>query len=126
MSDTVERLLADMTLEEKLGQLNMIDAGMPPGGEDEMERQIQAGRIGSILNVHGQRLDKWQRLAIHASSPGHSAMRPQRGSRQTSSIGANVRWMPARPASSAAAVAVSSHSFGSNAPASASGIGKIV
>ena len=32
MSDLVDRLLASMTLEEKLGQLNMIDAGMPPDG----------------------------------------------------------------------------------------------
>jgi hypothetical protein len=38
VSDIVERLLAAMTLEEKLGQLNMIDAGMPPDGEEEMER----------------------------------------------------------------------------------------
>src|SRR5436190_1391852 len=56
-----------MTLEEKLGQLNMIDAGMPPDGEAEMERQIKAGRIGSILNIQGaERLNAWQRLALES------------------------------------------------------------
>jgi beta-glucosidase len=66
VSDLIDRLLAAMTLEEKLGQLNMIDAGMPPDGEAEMERQIKAGRIGSILNVHGERLKKWQQLALES------------------------------------------------------------
>lgn len=68
MSDFVERLLASMTLEEKLGQLNMIDAGMPPGGEDEMKRQIGAGTIGSLLNIHGtEKLNALQRLACEES-----------------------------------------------------------
>jgi beta-glucosidase len=66
VSDIVERLLAAMTLEEKLGQLNMIDAGMPPDGEEEMERQIKAGRIGSILNIHGDQLKRWQQLALES------------------------------------------------------------
>ncbi len=68
MSDRIERLLASMTLEEKLGQLNMIDAGMPPGGEDEMKRQIGAGTIGSLLNIHGaEKLNALQRLACEES-----------------------------------------------------------
>ena len=68
MSDVVERLLAALTLEEKLGQLNMIDAGTPPGGEAEMERQIAGGRIGSVLNIHGaERLNRLQRMAIEGS-----------------------------------------------------------
>src|SRR5439155_23513771 len=67
VSDLVDRLIAAMTLEEKLGQLNMIDAGMPPDGEAEMERQIKAGRIGSILNIHGaERLNAWQKLALES------------------------------------------------------------
>jgi hypothetical protein len=53
-------------------------------------------------------------------------MRPQRGSRQTSSIGAKVSASPARIASSTDILAVLCQSSGSNAPASASGIGKIV
>ena len=61
MSDLVDRLLASMTLEEKLGQLNMIDAGMPPDGEEAMERQIAEGGIGSLLNIRDpERLNRWQ------------------------------------------------------------------
>ena len=67
MSDLVDRLLAAMTLDEKLGQLNMIDAGMPPDGEEEMERQIAAGRIGSLLNIReAERLNRWQAMALES------------------------------------------------------------
>jgi beta-glucosidase len=65
VSDRVDRLLASMTLEEKLGQLNMIDAGMPPDGEEAMERQIAEGRIGSLLNIRDpERLNRWQAMAL--------------------------------------------------------------
>ena len=53
-------------------------------------------------------------------------MRPQRGSRATSSIGAKVRATPSCVASSAAARAVFSHRSGENRQASAKGTGKIV
>jgi beta-glucosidase len=57
-----------MTLTEKLGQLNMIDAGLPPDGEAEMERQIRAGGIGSLLNIFDRdRLNAWQRMAVEHS-----------------------------------------------------------
>src|SRR6478672_9392135 len=56
-----------MTLEEKLGQLNMIDAGMPPDGEAAMERQIAEGRIGSLLNIYDpERLNRWQAMALES------------------------------------------------------------
>jgi beta-glucosidase len=68
VSEFIDRLLASMTLAEKLGQLNMIDAGMPPDGEADMERQIRAGGIGSLLNIFDTaRLDAWQRMAVHES-----------------------------------------------------------
>lgn len=71
MSDRVDRLLASMTLAEKLGQLNMIDAGMPPDGEAEMERQIRSGGIGSLLNIFDkERLRAWQRMAAEESRLG--------------------------------------------------------
>ena len=57
-----------MTLDEKLGQLNMIDAGNPPGGDAEMERQIGAGRIGAVFNIlDAARTDALQRLAVENS-----------------------------------------------------------
>ena len=46
--------------------------------------------------------------------PGLSMMRPQRGSRATSSIGAKVRATPSSAASSAATRAVFSHRSGAN------------
>ena len=71
-NDRVERLLAAMTLEEKLGQLNMIDASAPPDGREvEMERQIAAGAIGSLLNIHGA--ETTERAAAHRG--GRSRLR---------------------------------------------------
>jgi beta-glucosidase len=68
VSDRVETLLASMTLDEKLGQLSMTDAGAPPGGAAEMERQIAAGTIGSLFNIYGaERTDALQRLAVKES-----------------------------------------------------------
>src|ERR1041385_93371 len=61
----------------------------------------------------------------YGSSPEPSAIRPQRGSRAMSTIGAYVQLMPAAAASWPAARAVASATSGSKAPASPSGIGKI-
>jgi beta-glucosidase len=70
-SDRVERLLAAMTLAEKIGQLNMINALEPPGGRAELERQIRAGLIGSVLNIHGAAdTRELQKLAAEQSRLG--------------------------------------------------------
>ena len=64
----IERLLASMTLEEKLGQLNMINAIEPPDGCEVLERQIAAGLIGSVLNIHGaEKTGALQRIALEQS-----------------------------------------------------------
>jgi len=50
----VEALLKQMTLEEKVGQLNQYSYGMPTGpgtGRSKVEEAIQRGEIGSFLNV---------------------------------------------------------------------------
>lgn len=44
----VERLLARMTLEEKIGQLNLPSHAFPP---DEQLQMVREGRIGGLLNV---------------------------------------------------------------------------
>jgi beta-glucosidase len=63
----VERLLASMTLEEKLGQLNMIDAGAPPMGREELDRQIKAGKVGGLLNTWGaEDITTFQKLAAES------------------------------------------------------------
>lgn len=70
----VEALLAKMTLEEKLGQLNQ-----PPGlGNDTGpkaraggEEQIRKGQIGSLLGTHGAALTcRLQRVAVEKSRLG--------------------------------------------------------
>lgn len=73
-SEFVEALLARMTLEEKLGQLNQPrgrwgDTGpeVQEGGEDE----IRTGRIGSYLGVHGADYTRrMQQIAVEESRLG--------------------------------------------------------
>ncbi len=66
------------------------------------------------------------RLARYGSSPRLSAMRPQRGSRAMSIIGAKVQLTPAAAASSAAMRAPSRTRSGLNVAAWPSGIGSTV
>jgi len=73
-TEVAEALLARMTLEEKLGQLNqprglasLADAGPP----EDREEQIRAGRIGSFLGIRGAAATKrLQRIAVEESRLG--------------------------------------------------------
>ncbi|HMF05577.1 MAG TPA: glycoside hydrolase family 3 N-terminal domain-containing protein [Methylocella sp.] len=52
----IDKLLAAMTLEEKIGQLNMVAAGRAITGPvlaEGVADDIRAGRIGSLLNIWG-------------------------------------------------------------------------
>ena len=52
----VDKLLAAMTLEEKIGQLNMVAAAHAVTGPvlaADVTKDIRAGRIGSLLNIWG-------------------------------------------------------------------------
>ena len=55
--DLIDQLVANMTLAEKIGQLNMVTAGQaitgPVGGGD-LEENLRAGNIGSVFNLWGQ------------------------------------------------------------------------
>ena len=56
--DRVDKLLAAMTVEEKIGQLNMAAAGFAVTGPVLASRateDIRAGHIGSLLNLWGAR-----------------------------------------------------------------------
>jgi len=58
VSQRVEALLLQMTLEEKVGQLNQLsgrDFSTGPGTDKvrDIERDIREGRIGSMLNIRG-------------------------------------------------------------------------
>jgi beta-glucosidase len=68
----VDTLLAAMTPEEKIGQLNMAPAASAlvtgPGGQRALQEDIRAGRIGGLLNVWGaDEVRTLQRLALEAS-----------------------------------------------------------
>ena len=71
----VDELLSKMTLEEKIGQLNQINQGMPTGtvvnGNPvtlNVEQAVTEGRIGSMLNVTGAAdTNRLQKIAIEKS-----------------------------------------------------------
>lgn len=74
----IDRLLAAMTLEEKLGQLSQGRTGsLPPTGPetrkpfDDLLGEVRAGRIGSILSPHGAaHINSIQRIAVNESRLG--------------------------------------------------------
>ncbi|NNC77478.1 MAG: glycosyl hydrolase [Woeseiaceae bacterium] len=66
----VERLLAKMTLEEKIGQMRQKNAGYghPP---DYLGDDLRAGKIGSILNlVNVETVNELQRISVEESRLG--------------------------------------------------------
>ncbi len=64
----VEALLAQMTLEEKLGQMNQLNSGWI---NPEICKQIKAGQVGAILNtVNYEEFMTYQRLAVDSTRLG--------------------------------------------------------
>lgn len=64
----VDSLLAQMTLEEKIGQMNQIDGRWMTY---DLEGDIRAGRIGSVLNhVDPEDVRELQRIAVEESRLG--------------------------------------------------------
>lgn len=70
----IDRLLAAMTLEEKIGQLNMAAGSRVvtgPGALHDVEEGIRSGLIGSVLNVWGSNeVHVLQHLAVEHSRLG--------------------------------------------------------
>lgn len=70
----IETLLAAMTVEEKIGQLNMVAASLTvtgPGELRDLHEGIRAGRIGNLLNLWGaDETRAVQRLAVEESRLG--------------------------------------------------------
>lgn len=59
-----------MTLEEKLGQINQYSAGQPTGpgtGRTNYEEMIAKGQIGSLFNVNGPEVNRYQKIAVEQS-----------------------------------------------------------
>jgi beta-glucosidase len=70
----IDKLLAAMTVEEKIGQLNMVAAGYAVTGPvlaSGTESGIRAGRIGSLLNLWGaEEVDAMQKIAVENTRLG--------------------------------------------------------
>lgn len=77
-SPMVESLLSKMTLEEKVGQMNLYNGfydvtGPAPAGGDARDKyeDIKVGRVGGMLNVNGAaEVRKMQALAVNNSRLG--------------------------------------------------------
>ena len=64
----IEQLLAQMTLAEKIGQMNQLD---PSWSAEEKEPLISHGLVGSIFNiVDPQEVNRLQRMAVEESRLG--------------------------------------------------------
>lgn len=71
-SDPVEKrvdaLLSQMTLQEKIGQLNQLSVS---GYNDDMAAQVRTGVVGSILNeVNPEVINAYQKIAVEESRLG--------------------------------------------------------
>ncbi|MDZ7288551.1 MAG: beta-glucosidase BglX [candidate division KSB1 bacterium] len=67
----IDSLLAIMTLEEKLGQLNQLSGNWNRDIRDEQKTLVQRGLIGSLLNVVGAEVTrKIQQIAVQESRLG--------------------------------------------------------
>ena len=64
----IDDLLAQMTLAEKIGQMNQLD---PSWSAEEKEAQIREGLVGSIFNiVDPQEVNRLQRMAVEETRLG--------------------------------------------------------
>ena len=63
----IDKLLSQMTLDEKIGQMNMLTQGE----QEWMDEQIRSGAIGSFLNeVDPATINRMQRIAVEESRLG--------------------------------------------------------
>jgi beta-glucosidase len=66
----VNSLLKQMTLEEKIGQLNQYSAGSatgPGSNRTADEDMIAKGQVGSLFNVTGPKVNELQKIAVEKS-----------------------------------------------------------
>lgn len=75
MDGFVSDLMAKMTLQEKIGQLNLVTpgGGIPTGSvvSTDLEAKIKAGNVGGIFGISGpERLRETQRMAVDESRLG--------------------------------------------------------
>lgn len=75
MNGFISDLMARMTLEEKIGQLNLITpgGGIPTGSvvSSDVEEKIRAGKVGGIFGVYGpDKVRQAQKMAVEESRLG--------------------------------------------------------
>jgi beta-glucosidase len=74
LSPEVETLFREMTLEEKIGQLNLLTPGGTVTGEvvsKDVEKKIKSGSVGGIFGIRGAaRAREAQRIAVEESRLG--------------------------------------------------------
>lgn len=75
MGAYVSELMTKMTIQEKIGQLNLVTpgGGIPTGSvvSTDLETKIKAGNVGGIFGVSGpERLRETQRMAVEESRLG--------------------------------------------------------
>src|SRR3954453_8358041 len=66
----INSLLKQMTLEEKIGQLNQYSAGSPTGpgtGRSNYDEMVAKGAVGSLFNVVGADANRFQKIAVEKS-----------------------------------------------------------
>jgi len=72
--DRIEELLAQMTLDEKVGQLNLVTAGQTvtgPQGSGDVTASIRAGNVGGVFNVWGRAvIAEMQKCAVEETRLG--------------------------------------------------------
>ena len=66
----VDDLLSRMTLDEKIGQLNQRSSWGGESATGYFSKEIEAGNIGSLLNVDPVSADSLQRVAVEKSRLG--------------------------------------------------------
>src|SRR5256714_1618196 len=68
VEERINKLIAQMTLEEKLGQLQILDGEADGKYRPEHLEMVRQGRLGSTLNVRGaKRVNELQRIAVEQS-----------------------------------------------------------
>ena len=74
LSDRVVRLMRAMTIDEKIGQLNMLSSNMVitgPGQPGDYMAALRAGQVGSLLNLFGRgQVREVQRIAVEETRLG--------------------------------------------------------
>ena len=74
MDAFIDSLMARMTLEEKLGQMNLLSVGDVQTGTPlraETSRLIREGKVGALLNIKGaEKILEVQRMAVEESRLG--------------------------------------------------------